>query len=93
MALTGDHDMVITAKRFNTTKGFGFIAPDGGPLMYLHTLAVERAGLTGFWPTTKSYIPTSKLAVTAANLRQTSHPAYADELEGPDAAMRPAFYV
>ena len=37
-----------TVKWFNTTKGFGFIAPEtGGKDVFVHISALEHAGLTG----------------------------------------------
>lgn len=41
-------DIRATVKWFNATKGFGFIAQDGGGQdVFVHIKAVERSGLQG----------------------------------------------
>ncbi|MDB5527744.1 CspA family cold shock protein [Devosia sp. UYZn731] len=39
-----------TVKFFNTTKGFGFISPEGGDKdAFVHISAVQRSGLQGLY--------------------------------------------
>ncbi len=60
---------VGTVKFFNTQKGFGFIKPDdGGPDVFVHVSAVERAGMRGLVEGQKvSYDVISERGKTAAS--------------------------
>ncbi len=60
---------VGTVKFFNSQKGFGFIKPDdGGPDVFVHVSAVERAGMRGLVEGQKvSYDVVSERGKTAAS--------------------------
>jgi cold shock protein len=58
-----------TVKFFNTTKGFGFIAPDGGGNdVFVHATAIERAGMN-------SLVEGQKVSFDAVQDRRTGKTA------------------
>jgi CspA family cold shock protein len=65
---------VGTVKFFNSQKGFGFIQPtDGGPDVFVHISAVERAGMRGLVEGQKiSYDVVSERGKTAASNLQNA---------------------
>lgn len=67
-----------TVKWFNGQKGFGFIQPDnGGPDVFVHISAVERAGLRGLNEGQRvSYeIVTERGRSAASNLKEVKEAA------------------
>lgn len=61
-----------TVKWFNSTKGFGFIAPEEGNVdVFVHITAVERAGMNGLNEGQKvSFdLATDKGRMSAVNLK------------------------
>jgi len=63
-----------TVKFFNTTKGFGFIAPEeGGNDVFVHISAVERAGM-------RTLVEGQKVSFEAVSDRRTGKIA-ADNLQ------------
>ncbi|HEV7254657.1 MAG TPA: cold-shock protein [Mesorhizobium sp.] len=63
-----------TVKFFNSTKGFGFIAPDqGGQDVFVHVSAVERAGL-------RSLVEGQKVSFEVTQDRRTGKSS-ADQLQ------------
>jgi CspA family cold shock protein len=62
-----------TIKWFNPTKGYGFIKPaEGGPDVFVHISAVEKAGYTGLAEGARiSYdlVPNRSGKTSAENLR------------------------
>jgi CspA family cold shock protein len=69
----GTEVAIGTVKWFNSSKGYGFIKPDGdGQDVFVHISAVERAGYTGLAEGVKSSyeLVTTRFGKTAAeNLR------------------------
>lgn len=64
-----------TVKWFNTTKGYGFIAPDDGEKdVFVHISAVEKAGMTALQEGQRIQyeLATDKGKTFAANLQEAA---------------------
>jgi len=80
-----------TVKFFNESKGYGFIAPEGGGQdAFVHITAVERAGMRALRENQRvSYDlqQDNRGKMSAENLKDASDPAAAAAGETPEAAI------
>ena len=73
-----------TVKFFNTSKGFGFIAPEGGGKdVFVHATAVEAAGLRSLNEGQEGG-PSTQCRMPAAPRLRTSRPLLKTGLESPN---------
>jgi len=82
-----------TVKFFNQSKGYGFIAPEGGGNdAFVHMTAVERAGMNGLRENQRvSYDlqQDNRGKASAVNLKSAEFPQPATgEAEAPDSQLR-----